>query len=45
MYEICLNLTIKPPEQRQGRRSDVFVSNTKHILHLFLVFILSNLNS
>ena len=34
--ELCLKLMIKTPERR---RSDVFIVNMEHILHLFLVFI------
>ena len=42
--EICSKVTIKTPEQCQGRRSCVFIVNFEHILHLFLVFLLSTLN-
>ena len=35
---MCLKLTIKAPERRHWRRSDVFIVNFKHILHLNLVF-------
>ena len=42
--EICSELTIKSPERRQWRRSDVFIVNFEHISHLFLVFLLSVLN-
>ena len=38
--EICSKLTIKTPEQRQWRRSDVFIGNFEHISHLVLVFLL-----
>ena len=38
--EICPNLAIKTPEQRQWRRSGVFIVNFEHIFHLFLVFLL-----
>ena len=41
--EICTKLTVKTPERRQ-RRSDVFIVNFEHISHLFLVFLLFNLN-
>ena len=37
-------LTIKAPERRQLRCSDVFIVNFEHILHLFLVFLLLTLN-
>ena len=30
-YEICSKLTIKTPERRQKRRSDVSVVNFKHL--------------
>ena len=33
--EIGSKLTIKTPEQRQYRRSGVFIVNFEHILHLF----------
>ena len=42
--EICSKLTIKTPEQRQWRRSSVFIINFKDISHLSLVFLLLNLN-
>ena len=42
--EICSELTIETPEQRQWRRSDVFILNFEHISHLFLVFLLLPLN-
>ena len=38
--EICSKLTIKTPEQRHWRRSDVFIVNYEHISHLVLVFLL-----
>ena len=44
MCEICSKLKIKTPEQRQRRRSDVFIVNFEHILHLVLVFLLLTLN-
>ena len=34
MCEICSKLTIKTPEQRQWRRSGVFIVICEHILHL-----------
>ena len=37
-------LTIKIPERRQWRRSDVFFVNFEYILHLVLVFLLLTLN-
>ena len=42
--EICLNLTTKTPEQRQQRRSGVFIGNFKRISHFFIVFLLLTLN-
>ena len=42
--EICSKLTIKIPERRQWRRSDVFIVNFEHISHLNLVFLLLTLN-
>ena len=36
--EICSKLTIKIPERRQWRRSDIFIVNFEHISHLVLVF-------
>ena len=41
---ICSKLTIKTPERRHWRRSDVFIVNFEHISHLFLVFLLFTLN-
>ena len=38
--EICLKLTIKIPEQRQWRRSGVFIFNFEYISHHVLVFLL-----
>ena len=38
--DICLKLTIKTPERRYLRRSDVFIVNFEHISHLVLVFLL-----
>ena len=43
-YEICLELTIKTPERHHWRRAGVFIVNFAHISHLFLVFLLLNLN-
>ena len=44
MYEISSKLTIKKPEGRQWRRSDIFIVNFEHISHLFLEFLLLTLN-
>ena len=41
--EICLKLTKKIPEQRQWRRSGVFIVNFKHTSHLVLLFLLLTL--
>ena len=41
---MCSKLTIKIPEQRQGRRSGVFIVSFEQVLYLFLVFLLSSLN-
>ena len=41
---IIKNTTIKTPERRHWRRSDVFIVNFEHISHLFLVFALLTLN-
>ena len=35
---------MKTPEQRNWRRSDVFIVNFEHILHLFLLFPSLSLN-
>ena len=43
--EICSKLPIKTPKRRQLRRSGVFIVKFKHILHLFLVFLLLSLKS
>ena len=40
--EISSKLTIKTPERRQWRRSDVFIVNSEHISYLFRVFLLLN---
>ena len=45
MSEICSKLTIKTPERRQWRRSDVFFVNFEHIPHIALVFLLLTLTS
>ena len=37
---IFAKLTITTPEQRQSSRSNVFIVNFEHILHIFLVFLL-----
>ena len=42
--EICSKLTIKTPERCQWRRSGVLIVNFENISHLFLVFLLLNLN-
>ena len=42
--EICLELAMKTPERRQWCHSGVFIVNSKHISHLFLVFVLLTLN-
>ena len=42
--EICSELTIKTPERRHWRRSDIVIVNSGHISHLVLVFLLSSLN-
>ena len=42
--EICSKLTIKTPERRHWRRSDVFIVNFEHISHLVLVFLSLTLN-
>ena len=41
--EIYSKLTIKTPEQRQWRRSSVFIVNFEHISHVALVFLLLTL--
>ena len=41
---ICSKLTIKTPERRQCRRSDVFIVNFELISHLILVFLLLTLS-
>ena len=42
--ELCSQLTIKIPEPSHWGRSVVFIVNSEHILHLFLVFLLVALN-
>ena len=42
--EICLKLTEKTLEQRQWRRSGVFIVNFEPMSHLVLVFLLLTLN-
>ena len=42
--EICSKLTIKTPERRHWRSSDVFIVNFEHITHLVLVFLLLTLS-
>ena len=37
--EICSKLTITTPEQRQWRRSGVFIINFEHITHLDILFL------
>ena len=41
--ELYSKLTIKTPEQRQWRRSSVFIVNFEHISHVALVFLLLTL--
>ena len=41
--EICSKLTIKTPERRQWRHSDIFVVNFEHISHFVVVFLLLTL--
>ena len=43
-FKICSKLTIKTPERRHWCHSGVFFVNFEHIPHLFLVFLLLNLN-
>ena len=38
IYKICSKLTTKTPEQRQWRRSGVFIINFEQISHIALVF-------
>ena len=39
--EICSKLTIKVPERRQRRYSDIFILTFEHISQLVLVFLLT----
>ena len=41
--EIRSKLTIKTPERRKWRRSDVYIVNFEHISHLVLMFLLLSL--
>ena len=38
--EICSKLTLKTPERRQWRRSDVFIINSEHLSQLVLMFLM-----
>ena len=42
--EICSKVTIKIPERRQWRHSDIFIVNSEYISHLILVFLLLTFN-
>ena len=42
--EICSKLTIKTLGRHQWHRSEVFIANFEHILHLVLAFLLLTLN-
>ena len=42
--EIWSKLTIKIPERRHWRRSEIFIVNFEHISHLVLVFLLLTLS-
>ena len=42
--EICSDVTIKTTEQRQWRRSGVFIVNFEQISYLVLVFLLLTLS-
>ena len=44
MCEIFWKLTIKTTQRRQWRCSGVFIVNFKHILHLFVMFLLLTLS-
>ena len=44
MCEICSELTLKIPEQRQLCRSGVFIDNFEHMSHLFVVILFLVLN-
>ena len=39
--EICLKLTIKTPERRQWRHSDVFIVNFEHITPFSIVSVVN----
>ena len=41
--EICSKFTIKTSDRRHRRRSGVFIVNSEHVSHLFLVFLLVTL--
>ena len=41
---ICSKLTLKTPERRPWRPSDVFIANFEHISYLVLVFLLLTSN-
>ena len=43
-YEICSEVKIQTPEQRQQRCSGVFIVNFEHFSHLILVLLLLTLN-
>ena len=46
VYEICSNLTIKPPERCRRLRSGVFIVNFEQVLYIVLVFpLLTLINS
>ena len=40
---MCSKFTMKTPDRRHWRRSDIFIVNSEHIPHLFLVFLLLEL--
>ena len=42
--KVCSKLKIKTPARRQQRRSGVFIVKSEHTSHIFLMFVLSNLN-
>ena len=43
-YEICSKLKLKTPERRQWRSFSLFIVEFEHISHLFLAFLVLNLN-
>ena len=43
-YEICPKLKLKTPERRRWRCFGLFIVEFEHISHLFLVFLILNLN-